>query len=105
MKIANSHLFKRWKTSPRNLFIQRVSLSFPILHELFVTTVVNDVDFLSLFPYTNGEKIGGMVMNEFEKNVQCTRNDAVDSAVGFIVSFGFFATMFIIATLVKFFGA
>ncbi|HZG60580.1 MULTISPECIES: YqzM family protein [Bacillales] len=44
-------------------------------------------------------------MNEFEKDVRCKRNDAVDSAVGFIVSFGFFATMFIIATLVKFFGA
>ncbi|ANB56808.1 yqzM-like family protein [Anoxybacillus sp. B7M1] len=44
-------------------------------------------------------------MNEFEKNVQSKRNDAVDSGVGFIVSFGFFATMFIIATLVKFFGS
>ncbi len=54
MKIANPHLFKRWKTSPRNSFIQRVSLSYPICRELFVTTVVNDVDFLSFFPYTNG---------------------------------------------------
>ncbi|MBA2873547.1 YqzM family protein [Thermaerobacillus caldiproteolyticus] len=44
-------------------------------------------------------------MNEFEKDVQSKRNDAVDSAVGFMVSFGFFATMFIIATLVKFFGS
>lgn len=44
-------------------------------------------------------------MNEFEKNVQSKRNDAVDSAVGFIVSFGFFTTLFVIATLVKFFGA
>ncbi|UII54942.1 YqzM family protein [Cytobacillus spongiae] len=41
-------------------------------------------------------------MNEFEKNVQSTRNDAVDSGVGFIVSFGFFATLFIIATVIKF---
>lgn len=40
-------------------------------------------------------------MNEFETNVQCKRNDAVDSAVGFIVSFGFFATLFIIATVIK----
>ncbi|MFC3882989.1 YqzM family protein [Bacillus songklensis] len=40
-------------------------------------------------------------MNEFEKNVQSTRNDAVDSGVGFAVSFGFFATMFIIATIVQ----
>ncbi|WP_153123344.1 YqzM family protein [Peribacillus tepidiphilus] len=44
-------------------------------------------------------------MNEFEKNVQSKRNDAVDSAVGFIVSFGFFATMFIIATVIHFVGA
>ncbi|WP_416827300.1 YqzM family protein [Ectobacillus polymachus] len=40
-------------------------------------------------------------MNEFEENVQCKRNDAVDSGVGFIVSFGFFATLFIIATIIK----
>jgi hypothetical protein len=44
-------------------------------------------------------------MNEFEKDVQSKRNDAVDSGVGFMVSFGFFATMFIIATLIKFFGS
>lgn len=43
-------------------------------------------------------------MNQFEKDVQSKRNDAVDSGVGFVVSFGFFATMFIIATLVEFFG-
>ncbi|AIM15670.1 MULTISPECIES: YqzM family protein [Neobacillus] len=44
-------------------------------------------------------------MNEFEKNVQSKRNDAIDSAVGFIVSFGFFATMFIIATVIKVVGS
>jgi hypothetical protein len=44
-------------------------------------------------------------MNVFEKDVQSKRNDAVDSAVGFMVSFGFFATIFIIATLIKFFGS
>lgn len=44
-------------------------------------------------------------MNEFEKNVQSKRNDAVDSGVGFVVSFGFFATLFIIATVVKLVGA
>ncbi|MEH6941185.1 YqzM family protein [Bacillus sp. JJ722] len=41
-------------------------------------------------------------MNTFEQDVQSKRNDAVDSAVGFIVSFGFFATMFIIATVIQF---
>lgn len=44
-------------------------------------------------------------MNEFEKNVQSKRNDLIDSAVGFIVTFGFFATMFIIATVVKVVGS
>jgi hypothetical protein len=44
-------------------------------------------------------------MNEFEKNVQSTRNDAIDSGMGFFVSFGFFATMFIIATVIKLIGA
>lgn len=40
-------------------------------------------------------------MNEFEKNVQSTRNDAVDSGVGFVVSFGFFATIFVLATVMQ----
>ncbi|CAG9608095.1 YqzM family protein [Pseudoneobacillus rhizosphaerae] len=44
-------------------------------------------------------------MNEFEKNVQYKRNDAIDSGIGFIVSFGFFATMFIIATVIKVVGS
>ncbi|MFD2446129.1 YqzM family protein [Bacillus sp. CGMCC 1.16607] len=44
-------------------------------------------------------------MNEFEKNVQSKRNDAIDSGMGFIVSFGFFATMFIIATVIKVVGS
>ncbi|HEY4550353.1 MAG TPA: YqzM family protein [Bacillus sp. (in: firmicutes)] len=44
-------------------------------------------------------------MNEFEQDVQCKRNDAIDSGVGFIVSFGFFATLFIIATVIQFIGS
>ncbi|MGM0844174.1 MAG: YqzM family protein [Bacillota bacterium] len=44
-------------------------------------------------------------MNEFEKNVQSKRNDAVDSGVGFIVSFGFFATLFVMAVVIKFIGS
>ncbi|WP_174730105.1 YqzM family protein [Mesobacillus harenae] len=43
-------------------------------------------------------------MNQFEKNVQSNRNDAIDSGVGFIVSFGFFATMFVIATVIQVVG-
>ncbi|MCP8967187.1 YqzM family protein [Ectobacillus ponti] len=44
-------------------------------------------------------------MNEFEKNVQSKRNDAIDSGIGFGVSFGFFATLFIIATAIKYIGS
>lgn len=44
-------------------------------------------------------------MNEFEKNVQSKRNDAIDSGVGFGVSFGFFAVLFIIATVIKLIGS
>ncbi|MBM7097130.1 MULTISPECIES: YqzM family protein [Alteribacter] len=36
-------------------------------------------------------------MNEFEKNVQTKRNDAIDSGVAFVVSFLFFAIIFVIA--------
>jgi hypothetical protein len=43
-------------------------------------------------------------VNEFENSVQ-KRNDCTDSAVGFFVSFGFFATMFIIATVVSVVGS
>jgi hypothetical protein len=44
-------------------------------------------------------------MNEFEQDVQCKRNDAIDSGVGFVVSFGFFATLFIIATVIQYIGS
>ncbi|OKL38166.1 YqzM family protein [Domibacillus mangrovi] len=43
-------------------------------------------------------------MNEFEKNVQSTRNDAVDSGVGFAVSFVFFSAMFVLATVIQLVG-
>ncbi|MGN1386764.1 MAG: YqzM family protein [Bacillus sp. (in: firmicutes)] len=44
-------------------------------------------------------------MNPFEKDVQSKTNDVSDSAIGFIVSFGFFATMFIIATVIQIAGS
>ncbi len=65
--------------------------------------VKRSLDFSEMIVYTIME-IGGVVVNEFEKSVQSKRNDAVDSGVGFIVSFGFFATMFIIATAIKMIG-
>lgn len=50
----------------------------------------------------NGNKLGGVIMNPFEKDVQCKRNDALDSAVGFGVSFVFFALIYIIPVVVEF---
>lgn len=47
---------------------------------------------------------GGGLMNEFEKNVQSKTNDVSDSIAGFVISFGFFATMFIIAMVIKLIG-
>lgn len=41
-------------------------------------------------------------MNEFEQNVQSKRNDAIDAGMGFVVSFAFFAVIFIIAAVVQF---
>lgn len=40
-------------------------------------------------------------MNPFEKDVQCERNDALDSGVGAGVSFVFFALIYIIAIVVE----
>ncbi len=62
------------------------------------------IDFFLTILYTKIE-IGGVLVNQFEKNVQSKRNDAVDSGVGFIVSFGFFATMFVIATVIQYLGS
>ncbi|MBY0096308.1 YqzM family protein [Mesobacillus maritimus] len=43
-------------------------------------------------------------MNKFEENITNKRHDIIDAGVGFVVSFGFFATMFIIATVVQVIG-
>ncbi|AKP47878.1 MULTISPECIES: YqzM family protein [Bacillus] len=43
-------------------------------------------------------------MNEFEKDVQSKRNDAVDSGVGFGVSFLFFTIIFLIGVTIKAIG-
>lgn len=44
-------------------------------------------------------------MNEFEMDVQSKTDDVADSAIGFIVSFGFFAIVFIIAVVIKAVGS
>ncbi|MBS4199734.1 YqzM family protein [Bacillus sp. FJAT-49732] len=43
-------------------------------------------------------------MNKFEQNVQSKRNDAVDSGVGFGVSFVFFTAIFVIGTVIELIG-
>ncbi|WP_017728424.1 YqzM family protein [Halalkalibacterium ligniniphilum] len=43
-------------------------------------------------------------MNEFEKDVQYKNNDLIDSVLGFVVPFGFFALLFTIASLVDVFS-
>nr|WP_280518488.1 YqzM family protein [Lederbergia wuyishanensis] len=55
------------------------------------------------FVYTIVE-IGGVVVNKFEQNVQSKRNDAVDSGVGFAVSFVFFTAIFVIGTVIELLG-
>ena len=57
------------------------------------------MDLFSGITYTIVES-GGVAMNEFEHDVQSKRNDFIDSAVGFVVAFGFFSAIFIIATIV-----
>ncbi|GEM_PF-146114 len=65
------------------------------------------MDFFQSFIYTIVE-IGGVVVREsefeFEQNVQSTRNDAVDSGVGFVVSFVFFTAIFVIGTVIEVLG-
>lgn len=75
--------------------------------KLFVLTLVikGSLAFFWQMTYTEVEQIGGVTVNEFEQDVQCKRNDATDSAAGFIVSFGFFATMFIIAVVIQLIGS
>lgn len=70
------------------------------------------------FPFAQtNHREGGMSMaqqheplpethNPFEReNINCNRNDAIDAGMGFVVSFGFFSTMFIIATVIQFINA
>lgn len=60
------------------------------------------MDFLPPIAYTRVDIIGGVAMNEFEHDVQSKQNDFIDSAIGFVVPFIAFSTIFIIATIVEF---
>lgn len=61
------------------------------------------MDFFIELVYTMVE-IGGVVVNEFEQNVQSKRNDAIDSGIGFVVSFVFFTAIFVIGTVIELLG-
>lgn len=50
------------------------------------------------------KKQGGIWMNEFEQDVQSKTNDVADAGAGFLISFLFFALMFIIATAADIIG-
>jgi hypothetical protein len=95
-------------------FISGIKLHYIVLpqaRKVYVSTLVNSgkgrVDFFRAFIYTKVET-GGVVVREsefeFEQNVQSKRNDAVDSAVGFIVSFVFFTAIFVIGTVIEVLG-
>lgn len=61
--------------------------------------MLSNIDFLKRIHY-NEKELGGVYMNEFEKDVNTKRGDVVDSGVGFVVSFVFFALIFVIATVI-----
>ncbi|SFE28516.1 YqzM-like protein [Alteribacillus iranensis] len=44
-------------------------------------------------------------MNQFEKDVQCKRNDFNDAVVAFVASFVFFTLIFLVATIVDVAGS
>lgn len=87
-----------------------VFLFSPNVKKILVLTLnsigkgITAVAFFSCIVYTKVD-IGGVGMNEFEKNVQSKRNDAVDSGVGFVVSFLFFTLMFVVATAIQLIGS
>lgn len=57
------------------------------------------MDLFLKIAYTIRE-LGGVAMNEFEHDVQSKRNDLIDSGIGFLVAFGFFSLIFIVATVI-----
>ena len=48
--------------------------------------------------------IGGVYMNEFEKNPQSKNNDIIDSGLGFVFSFVFFFLIFTIGVVISVVG-
>ncbi len=49
--------------------------------------------------------VGGIAVNEFEKDVQSKNNDVVEAGRGFIYSFLFFMVIFFVGTIFKVIGS
>jgi len=58
------------------------------------------VDFFTNLFYTYGD-IGGVSVNEFEKDAQSKNNDVVDSIKGFSFSFIFWVVLFAIGVIIS----
>lgn len=61
------------------------------------------MDFFIKLIYTNDD-IGGVDVNEFEKDPQAKNNDVVDSIKGFGFSFIFFVLVFAIGSAISVIG-
>lgn len=62
------------------------------------------LDFLNDLAYTIGD-MGGVNMNEFEKDIQSKTNDVVDNIKGFTFSFVFFLLIFAIGVTISVLGS
>ncbi len=62
------------------------------------------LDFFNKFAYTIGD-MGGVNMNEFEKDIQSKTNDVVDNIKGFTFSFVFFLLIFAIGVTISVLGS
>ncbi len=58
-----------------------------------------------MYLFYTWDYIGGVNVNDFEKDVQSKNNDVVDSIKGFTFSFVFFVLIFAIGTVINFVGS
>jgi len=58
-----------------------------------------------MYLFYTWDYIGGVHVNEFEKDVQSKNNDVVDSIKGFGFSFIFFVLIFAIGTVINVVGS
>ncbi len=83
-----------------------ISVKICILLKTFITifcTYKKIIAFYFKFAYTERD-LGGMDVNDFEKDVQSKNNDVVDSIKGFGFSFIFFFVIFFIGTIFTIFA-